>query len=43
MAGKGSKPRPINKTKYNENWDGIDWSKKESQPQKEVTSETPKE
>ena len=36
MAGKGSKPRPINKTKYNENWNDIDWSKKESQPPKEV-------
>ena len=27
MAGKGDKPRPVNKSKYNENFDKIKWSK----------------
>lgn len=28
QAGKGDKPRPVNKQTYNENFDLIDWSKK---------------
>lgn len=27
MNGKGSKPRPFNKSKYNNNFDSINWSK----------------
>jgi len=27
-AGKGSKPRPVNKTIYNKNYDEIKWSNK---------------
>ena len=30
---KGSKPRPVNIKKYNENWDQINW-KKEKEPPK---------
>jgi hypothetical protein len=26
QAGKGDKPRPVDKKKYNENFDQIDWS-----------------
>lgn len=29
--GKGSKPRPVDKEKFNQNFDEIDWSKKESE------------
>ncbi len=25
QAGKGDKPRPVNKTVYNSNFDGINW------------------
>jgi hypothetical protein len=32
--GKGSKKRPTNLKKYNENFDSIDWSKKDNQQQK---------
>jgi hypothetical protein len=28
MAGKGDKPRPVNKLKYNENYDLINWKNK---------------
>lgn len=27
MAGKGDKPRPVNKSKYNQNYDLINWQK----------------
>lgn len=27
-AGKGSKPRPVNKTIYNKNYDSINWGDK---------------
>lgn len=27
--GKGSKPRPLDKNKYNQNFDEIDWKKKD--------------
>jgi hypothetical protein len=27
-AGKGDKPRPVDKSKYNSNYDAINWSKK---------------
>ena len=27
QAGKGSKPRPINKKQYNSNYEGINWKK----------------
>ncbi len=27
QAGKGDKPRPVDKKKYDENYDKIDWSK----------------
>jgi hypothetical protein len=30
--GKGSKPRPADKKKYDENFDSIKWSKKTSVP-----------
>lgn len=29
QAGKGDKPRPVNKTVYNDNFDGIKWGSKE--------------
>jgi hypothetical protein len=28
MAGKGDKPRPYNKTKFNNNYEQISWTKK---------------
>ena len=28
--GKGSKPRPLDKKKYNQNFDEIDWKKKDN-------------
>lgn len=34
--GKGSKPRPVNKKKYNENWDLINWNPKPKRSSKEV-------
>lgn len=27
-AGKGDKPRPVNREKFSRNWDEIDWRKK---------------
>lgn len=36
MAGKGDKPRPTNKSKYNENFDKIKWSKTLRKPAKNV-------
>ncbi len=36
MAGKGDKPRPVNKSKYNENFDKIKWSKDPRKPTKNV-------
>ena len=36
MAGKGDKPRPVNKTKYNNNFDQIKWSKKSNLPAKKI-------
>jgi hypothetical protein len=32
MSGKGDKPRPVNKTRYNENYDKIKWSKNSRKP-----------
>lgn len=29
--GKGSKPRPVDQEKFNQNFDEIDWSKKETE------------
>ena len=28
MSGKGDKPRPVDKKRYNENYEAIDWNKK---------------
>lgn len=36
MAGKGSKPRPVKKTKYNDNFDKIKWLKNPRKPTKHV-------
>jgi hypothetical protein len=33
-AGKGDKPRPVKKQKYNENYDKIVWKKQEKNPAK---------
>ena len=30
MAGKGDKPRPLNKKQYNENFDQIKWNRNEN-------------
>jgi len=35
-GGKGSKPRPIDKKKYDENYDRIFNKKKENKPSKEI-------
>ncbi len=32
-AGKGDTPRPIDKTKYDNNYAGIDWGKKDDKSQ----------
>ena len=34
QSGKGDKPRPVDKKKYNKNWEEIDWKKKPSQSSK---------
>ena len=31
MAGKGDKPRPVNKKTYNENFDQINWNRNDNQ------------
>ena len=36
MAGKGDKVRPHKKTKYNDNFDKIKWSKNPRKPTKHV-------
>lgn len=36
MAGKGDKPRPTNRSKYNKNYDQIKWSKDPRKPTKNV-------
>jgi len=36
MAGKGDKPRPTNKSKYNENFDKIKWTGNPRKPTKNV-------
>lgn len=36
MAGKGDKPRPVNKSKYNENFDKIKWANTSRKPTKNV-------
>lgn len=38
QAGKGDKPRPVNKTVYNSNYDGIKWKSEEAsnKPAKQV-------
>jgi hypothetical protein len=36
MAGKGDKPRPVNKTRYNENYEQITWSVNKEEAPKEV-------
>lgn len=46
-AGKGDKPRPVDKKKYDQNFDKIDWSKhkKTTQTDKErmeIATEMPK-
>jgi hypothetical protein len=33
-AGKGSKPRPVNKQVYDSNYDEIDWTKKKDKSDK---------
>ena len=35
QAGKGDKPRPVNKTRYVQNYEAINWTQKNIQP-KEV-------
>lgn len=32
MAGKGDKPRPVNRKKFDANWAEIDWKKKKVAP-----------
>lgn len=32
MAGKGSRPRPVDKKKFDENWDRIFGKKKDEKP-----------
>ena len=32
MAGKGSRPRPVNKKKFDENWDRIFGKKNQEKP-----------
>jgi hypothetical protein len=34
MAGKGSKPRPINRKKFDENFNNIDWVSKNNEADK---------
>lgn len=38
QAGKGDKPRPVNKSAYNSNYDGISWKSSENpkEPVKKV-------
>jgi len=36
MAGKGDKPRPVNKSKFNENFDKIKWTSSLRKPTKNV-------
>jgi hypothetical protein len=36
MAGKGSKPRPVDRKKFEENWDRI-FKKKDPQPTEQKT------
>lgn len=36
MAGKGDTPRPINKKKYNENFEGIQWVSRKNVEAKQV-------
>jgi hypothetical protein len=36
MAGKGSKPRPVNKAVYNKNYDKIKWPKAQRKPTKNI-------
>jgi len=38
MAGKGDKPRPVNKVNYDNNFDNIKWSKKNTLPPCKVKS-----
>jgi hypothetical protein len=40
QAGKGDKPRPVNKKAYNENFDGIAWSKEIKKPSKQIKGKT---
>lgn len=35
QAGKGDKPRPVNKVVFNENYDLIDWNKTKSKPREQ--------
>ena len=35
QAGKGDKPRPVNKAVFNENYDLIDWGRTKSKPQEQ--------
>jgi len=35
MSGKGDKQRPVNKNKYDKNYDSINWVKKEDKEDKE--------
>jgi len=34
MAGKGSRPRPVNKKKYDTNWSQINWKSKKNNKEK---------
>ena len=36
MAGKGDRPRPVNKSEFNKNFDKIKWSKTPRKPTKNV-------
>lgn len=36
QAGKGDKPRPVNKTNYNSNYEAIDWKKRSTDPKQGI-------
>jgi hypothetical protein len=39
--GKGSDPRPVDKSKYNQNYDSIDWTKHRIKDKAKVKELTP--
>jgi hypothetical protein len=40
QAGKGDKPRPVDKKQFNNNFDQISWNSKNSAEQKKVKNKT---